>query len=85
MQAEQARRLPAVHADLGLLGAAANPLTRCAGGLLPGRAAPKRIVVDVREFMSSLPAVLHQQVGLRQRGLAGASFCILCGGPAAAA
>lgn len=60
-QVDPARRLPAVHPDVGLLGASANPITRRAGGRLGGRAAPRRIVVDVREFMSSLPAVLHQQ------------------------
>jgi hypothetical protein len=37
-----------------------NARTRRAGGaaaILP--AAPKRVIVDVREFMSQLPAVLH--------------------------
>ncbi|GAB4818898.1 hypothetical protein N2152v2_005944 [Parachlorella kessleri] len=60
-QVDPARRLPAVHPDLGLLGAGANALTRRAGGRITGKPVPKRIVVDVREFMSSLPAVLHQQ------------------------
>ena len=32
-----------------------------AGGRLSTRPVPKRLVVDVREFMSSLPSVLHQQ------------------------
>jgi hypothetical protein len=40
---------------------AANALTRRGGLLNPVRKQPRRIVVDVREFMSSLPAVLHQQ------------------------
>jgi ERCC4-type nuclease len=53
-----------------LLGAAANTLTRRAGGRAL-RAQPKRVVVDVREFMSSLPSVLHQQV----RGRGGVCVC----------
>ncbi|KAL4433054.1 hypothetical protein ABPG77_006481 [Micractinium sp. CCAP 211/92] len=60
-QVDPARRLPATHQeDVLLLGAAANALTRRSGGR-GGRPLPKRVVVDVREFMSSLPAVLHQQ------------------------
>eukprot|EP00887_Chlorella_sp_A99_P005233 scaffold1.g5233.t1 len=56
------RRLPAPGAgELPALGAAANALTRRAGGRRGGRHAPTRVVVDVREFMSSLPSVLHQQ------------------------
>lgn len=35
-----------------------NALTRRAGG---AAVIPRRVIVDVREFMSSLPAVLHQQ------------------------
>lgn len=36
--------------------------THAAGGSTRGsQAAPRRLVVDVREFMSHLPAVLHQQ------------------------
>ena len=41
---------------------AGNALTRRAGGgalTTRGATAPRRIVVDVREFMSALPAVLH--------------------------
>ena len=62
-QVDPARRLPATHRDeeLPLLGGASNALTRRAGGRAPSRPDPKRVVVDVREFMSSLPAVLHQQ------------------------
>ena len=32
-----------------------------AGGRLSTRPLPRRLVIDVREFMSSLPSVLHQQ------------------------
>jgi len=32
-----------------------------AGGRLSNKPVPKRLVIDVREFMSSLPSVLHQQ------------------------
>lgn len=39
-----------------------NALTRRAGGRAGApKVAPRRIVVDIREFMSSLPSVLHQQ------------------------
>ena len=64
-QVDPSRRLPATHhEDALLLGGASNALTRRAGGRGgTGRPQPKRVVVDVREFMSSLPAVLHQQVG----------------------
>lgn len=84
-QVDPARRLPAVHPDVGLLGASANPITRRAGGRLGGRAAPRRIVVDVREFMSSLPAVLHQQarrwaLGGPGRGGAGRAAVAVHGG-----
>ena len=53
-----------MHAGLEreMLGSVANALTRVAGGRTGARVAPRRIVVDVREFMSTLPAVLHQQV-----------------------
>lgn len=37
-----------------------NTRTRRAGGRA-SKPTPCRVVVDVREFMSSLPAVLHQQ------------------------
>lgn len=80
-QVEPSRRLPAVHPDVQLLGAAANALTRRAGGRLSGKPLPRRIVVDVREFMSSLPAVLHQQVcgggaGSARRRLDVFCFCV---------
>lgn len=41
----------------------ANAVTRQAGGRLAAAAkpVPRRVVVDMREFMSSLPAVLHHQ------------------------
>ena len=32
-----------------------------AGGRGAGKAVPRKLVVDVREFMSGLPSVLHQQ------------------------
>lgn len=38
-----------------------NALTRRAGGRLIQRAMPKKVIIDVREFMSSLPAVLHSK------------------------
>ncbi len=49
------------HADLWLDTYSLNALTRVAGGRGVARALPRRLVVDVREFRSSLPAVLHQQ------------------------
>ena len=36
-------------------------LSESAGGRASRRAEPKRLIVDMREFMSHLPAVLHQQ------------------------
>lgn len=42
-------------------GSAANALTRRAGGKLGARSNPIRVIVDVREFMSHLPAVLHMK------------------------
>ncbi|GLC66509.1 hypothetical protein PLESTF_000438200 [Pleodorina starrii] len=60
----------ALSADLWLDVYSANALTRAAGGRAAARGGglggggpggPKRLVVDVREFMSSLPAVLHQK------------------------
>lgn len=33
----------------------------CTGGRLSTKPVAKRLVIDVREFMSSLPSVLHQQ------------------------
>lgn len=52
-----------VTADMWLDVYQQNQLTRMAGGRSAGaaRPTPKRLVVDVREFMSALPAVLHQQ------------------------
>lgn len=50
-----------------LCAGATNALTRRAGGRSL-RPLPKRVVVDVREFMSSLPSVLHQQVSTRGVG-----------------
>ncbi|MEW5305380.1 MAG: hypothetical protein WDW36_007923 [Sanguina aurantia] len=56
-------RGPGVSADLWLDLYGQNALTRVAGGRAPAAAKKpmRRLVVDVREFMSSLPAVLHQQ------------------------
>ncbi len=57
----------ALSADMWLDLYSANALTRAAGGRVRAAApAPRRLVVDVREFMSSLPAVLHQKA--RRRG-----------------
>ncbi len=52
-----------MHPDAlaALPGVGQNAITRRAGGRLSNKPQPKRIVVDVREFMGSLPAVLHQQ------------------------
>lgn len=54
-----------MHPDnvLGLPSTERNPnaISRRGGARLAARAAPKQIVVDVREFMSSLPCVLYQQ------------------------
>lgn len=36
-------------------------LVLCSGGRLSSKPVAKRLVIDVREFMSSLPSVLHQQ------------------------
>eukprot|EP00884_Botryococcus_braunii_P016193 jgi/Botrbrau1/3257/Bobra.174_1s0029.1 len=54
---------PLVHPDVLEAGPASsqNALTRRAGGRLSNRPLPRRVVVDMREFMSALPAVLHQQ------------------------
>lgn len=38
-----------------------SALSGSAGGRANRRAEPKRLIVDMREFMSHLPAVLHQQ------------------------
>jgi hypothetical protein len=64
MQALTAREAPGgmlaeAALEAGLL--SNNAATRRAGGRLVAKPAPTRIVVDMREFMSSLPAVLHQQ------------------------
>ncbi len=58
----------AMHEDLEVLGSSANALTRHGGGRVStqDRLVPRRLVVDVREFMSPLPAVLHAQVGCPQ-------------------
>ena len=52
-----------MHPDAlaALPGVGQNAITRRAGGRLSNKPQPKRIVIDVREFMGSLPAVLHQQ------------------------
>lgn len=54
-----------MHPDavLGLQGSNRNPnaLSRRGGMQLAMKTAPRRLVVDVREFMSSLPCVLYQQ------------------------
>ena len=54
-----------MHPDvvLGITGGERNPnaLSRRGGSRLTPRIVPKRVVVDVREFMSSLPSILYQQ------------------------
>lgn len=40
---------------------AANAITRRGGMMQPKSKQPRKLVVDIREFMSSLPSVLHQQ------------------------
>ena len=54
-----------MHPDvvLGLTGGEknANAITRRGGSRLTPRVVPKKVVVDVREFMSSLPSILYQQ------------------------
>lgn len=52
-----------MHPDAlaALPGVGQNAITRRAGGRLSNKPQPKCIVIDVREFMGSLPAVLHQQ------------------------
>lgn len=52
-----------MHPDVeeALPGTTYNALTRRAGGRLSTKPMPKRLVIDVREFMSSLPSILHQQ------------------------
>ena len=54
-----------MHPDvvLGITGGDKNPnaLSRRGGSRLTPRVIPKRVVVDVREFMSSLPSILYQQ------------------------
>lgn len=52
----------ALEGPLGAPTVATNALTRVGGGrpgVQGGRPAPRRVVVDIREFMSSLPSVLH--------------------------
>jgi len=41
--------------------ATGNALTRRAGGQAAAAEVRRRVIVDIREFMSPLPAVLHQQ------------------------
>lgn len=52
---------PGVEQTIPGIVPASNSLTRRGGQMQPGHKQPRKIVVDVREFMSSLPAVLHQQ------------------------
>jgi len=47
--------------DMITMGEAANALTRRAGGRIGGKLLPRRVVIDVREFRSSLPAVLYSK------------------------
>ncbi len=52
---------PGAEAMLPGAAAGSNALTRRAGGARPRRPPAVRLVVDVREFMSPLPSVLHLQ------------------------
>ena len=66
MAREPRERPSAMHPDvvLGLTGGERgnpNAVTRKGGARLNQRPVPRRLVVDVREFMSSLPSVLYQQ------------------------
>ena len=66
MAREPRERPSAMHPDvvLGLTGGEQgnpNAITRKGGSRLNQRPVPRRLVVDVREFMSSLPSVLYQQ------------------------
>lgn len=47
--------------DMITMGEAANTLTRRAGGRIGSKLLPRRVVIDVREFRSSLPAVLYSK------------------------
>ncbi|KAK9857610.1 hypothetical protein WJX84_003319 [Apatococcus fuscideae] len=62
---DQAKKAGAslMHPDAlaALPGVGQNAITRRAGGRLSNKPQPTCIVIDVREFMGSLPAVLHQQ------------------------
>ena len=62
---EPRERPSSMHPDvvLGITGGERNPnaLSRRGGSRLTPRIVPKRVVVDVREFMSSLPSILYQQ------------------------
>lgn len=48
-------------------------------GAAAAKAQPRRLIVDMREFMSSLPAVLHQQV--RVNVYLSTKFSMLCAKP----
>lgn len=62
---EPRERPSSMHPDvvLALNGNDKNPnaISRRGGSRLAPRVIPKRVVVDVREFMSSLPSILYQQ------------------------
>ena len=52
---------PGVEENVPGVIAATNTITRHGGMMHPAKRDRRRIVVDVREFMSPLPCVLHQQ------------------------
>ena len=52
---------PGVEENIPGIIAANNTITRHGGMMHPAKRDRRRIVVDVREFMSPLPCVLHQQ------------------------
>ncbi len=81
MRAEPSLQNALTRVAGGRSGGAGGEGGRRAAGLQP-QGAPRRLVVDVREFMSSLPCVLHQQVrmgGLQRASPAGPRRQGVCG------
>ena len=52
---------PGVEENISGMVPTANTITRHGGMMHPAKRNRRRIVVDMREFMSPLPCVLHQQ------------------------
>ena len=55
------RKYSLISCHKSLAAGSGMPHCTAAGGRLSTRPLPRRLVIDVREFMSSLPSVLHQQ------------------------